>query len=175
MKTKVRRLLSGILIAFAVLFVALIGVWVWVAGYPVMDPAPSGEGSDEELDTISRQFRAFYQTGNLADLPAGYVRVTGYETEEPDAKETWLIYYATASHSFTRGGTIVLLGSDGRIDGYFGHQCSKRDGGTVMVVPKEPSYWFGDSYFHGLEGVRQAFGKTFKHQRTEQVSGVHGG
>lgn len=175
MKTKKWRVVRGILMAFAVLFVGLIGVWVWAVGYPVIDPAPSGEGSDEELDTISRQFRAFYQTGNLADLPAGYVRLTGYESEEAEAKETWMIYYATASHSFRSGGTIVLLGSDGRIDGYFGHKCSKRDGGTVVVVAREPFFWSGGTYFNGLEGVRQSFGRTYKHQRTEQVSGGKGG
>jgi hypothetical protein len=172
MKKKVWRVLLGIFIASAVLVVGYTGVWIWAAGYPVIDPAPRGEGSYEELDNVFQQFRTFYHTGSIADLPTGYVRLTGFESEEPDAKETWMVYYATASHSFRRGGTIVLMGSDGRIDGYFGHQCSKRDGGTVMVVPKEPSYWSGGTYFCGLEGVRQVFGKTFKHQRTEQaVSG----
>ena len=175
MKDQFPRLLRRVLIAVAVLVLGYSGLWIWASGYPVIDPPPRGEGSIEELDTVFQQFRTFHRTSNFSDLPTGYVRLTGFESEEPDAKETWMIYYATASHSFRRGGTIVLLGSDGRIDGYFGHQCSKRDGGTVMIVPEEPFYWSGGTYFNGLDGVREAFNKTFKHQRTEQASGGNGG
>lgn len=143
-------------------------LWYWAVGYPFIDPPPKGEGSDDELDTLFSQFRAFYRTGSISEAPAGYVRLAGFESEEPDARETWMIYYATASHSYRRGGTIVLLGSDGRIDGYFGHHCRRNDdGGSVILSPKPPSYLTGGAYFNGLEGVRRVFGQSFKHQRTE--------
>lgn len=167
MKRKTSNLLLfGFLMGSALIVVGYIGIWV--SSYPLVDAPPKGEGSFEELDTVFKQFRKYDHTKNAVDLPEGYVHVAGWESEEPDAKETWMIYYATASHSFRRGGTIVLMGSDGQIDGYFGHHCSKSDGGTVILSQKTPSSWTGDGYFNGLEGVRQTFGNSFKHQRTEQ-------
>jgi hypothetical protein len=173
MKKKAKRILIGVLTTLIVLFLGVIALWYWAVGYPFIDPPPKGEGSYEELDTLFSQFRAFYRTGNADALPKGFVRQTGFESEEEDAKETWIVYYATASHSFRRGGTIVLLGSDGQIDGYFGHHCRKNeDGGRVMLSSRPPSYWTGGDYFNGLKEVRQVFGRSFKHQRTEQA--VHG-
>ena len=176
MKRTTKRVLLGTVIALVALFGGYNVIWYWAVGYPFIDPPPKGEGSYDELDTLFTQFRKFYRTGTTTDLPTGFVRVNGFESEEPDARETWIIYYATASHSFRRGGTIVLLGSDGRIDGYFGHHCRRNeDGGAVILSPKPPSYWTGDAYFDGLEGVRRVFGQTFKHQRTEQGAPSNGG
>ena len=135
MKRKTKRVLLGILIALTALIGGYNVFWYWAVGYPFIDPPPKGEGSYDELDTLFSQFRAFYRTGNTGELPKAYVRLTGFESEEENAKETWMIYYATASHSFRRGGTIVLLGSDGQIDGYFGHHCRRNeDGGTVFSL-----------------------------------------
>jgi hypothetical protein len=169
MKRKAKRILLGIFATLAVLIVGYTILWFWAVGYPFIDPPPKGEGSNEELDALFSQFRSFYRTGDTGKLPDGYVRLEGFESEDEDAKETWMIYYATASHSFKRGGTIVLMGSDGQIDGYFGHHCRRnKNGGTVILSPKAPSYWSGGTYFNGLEGVRSVFGQSFKHQRAEQ-------
>lgn len=168
MKKKTKRILLGVLTALISLVLGYNVLWYWAVGYPFIDPPPKGEGSYEELDTLFSQFRTFYRTGDTDDLPPEFVRLTDFESEEPDAKETWMVYYATASHSFRRGGTIVLLGSDGQIDGYFGHHCRRNeDGGTLILSPSPPNYWTGGPYFNGLEEVRQVFGKSFKHQRTE--------
>jgi len=82
-----------------------------------------------------------------------------------------MIYYATASHKMISGGTIVLMDSTGRIDGYFGHHCSKSDGGTVGISSRWHLIWRGgDSSFEKTEDVRQAFDHTFSHQNTEQIA-----
>ena len=168
MKSKSKRVFCGILIAFTVLFFGYNILWYWAVGYTFIDPLPKGEGSYEELDSLFSQFQSFYRTGDTKELPEGFVRLTGFESEDKDAKETWMIYYATASHSFKRGGTIVLLGSDGQIDGYFGHHCRRNtDGGTVLLSPQASSYWSGGTYFNGLVEVRDVFGHSFKHQKTE--------
>lgn len=97
MKKKTKRILIGVLTALVVLVLGFNVLWYWAVGYPFIDPPPKGEGSYEELDTLFSQFRAFYRTGNTDDLPKGFVRQTGFESEDADAKETWMVYYATAS------------------------------------------------------------------------------
>lgn len=169
MKRRTWRVLLGLLITAAALLVGCIGLWIWASGYPLIDPPPKGEGSYEELDTLFSRFRTYYRSDNTGDLPTGFVRLTGLDADDHEAKETWMIYYATASHRNKRGGTIVLMGSDGRIDGYFGHHCSHVDGGTVFPSGKGMSLWHGGDFYEQFNEVRDAFGASFKHQRTEQA------
>lgn len=168
MKRTTWRVLLGCFITSAVLLVGYIVVWFWATGYPLMDPLPKGEGSYEELDDGIARFRRFYRTGNTGDLPPRFVRLTGY-VDDPEPKETWMIYYATASHRTKRGGTILLMGSDGRIDGYFGHHCSKVNGGKVGLSASGHRHWHGGDFYERFNEVRDAFAASFKHQRTEQA------
>lgn len=161
----------GFFFTFAALVVGYVALWFWTSGYPLIDPAPEGEGSYEEIDDAFVRFRRFYQTANAGGLPTGFVRLTGLDEDD---EETWMIYYATASHRTKRGGTIVLMGSDGRIDGYFGHHCSKVDGGTVIVGSKGLRLWSGGTFYGRFNEVRDAFNSTFKHERTEQVGASDG-
>lgn len=166
MKRRPLRILRGILVTIALLVVGYMGLWFWVSGYPLIDPPPKGEGSQEELDTVFKQFGTYFRTRSAGDLPAGFVHLTGMDGDDPAARETWMIYYATASHSTKRGGTMVLMGSDGRIDGYYGHHCSKADGGTVILSAKGLGQWNGGRFYERFDEVRAAFDESFKHQRT---------
>ncbi|RYD19027.1 MAG: hypothetical protein EOP88_20480 [Verrucomicrobiaceae bacterium] len=137
-----------------------------------IDPAPKGEGSFKEADAISKKFRDYYQTRDAKVLPQGYERLEGINKDEPDG--TWIIYYATGSHSMVRGGTIVLLDSDGTISTYFGHHCSGGDGGKLIVSGSGADFYSG-YYEGGARTVRAAFEKAFKHQKTEQAGKPDGG
>jgi hypothetical protein len=156
---------------FSLLALALgfTGLMLAIFNSPLFDPAPKGEGSFQEADAITRQFRNFYRTKDASLLPEGYVRLKGLG--EKDLDGTWIVYYATASHGWVRGGTIMLLDSTGRIDTYFGHHCSSADGGAVIV--SGPNL-IGAYYEGGVESVRSAFSKAFKHQKTEQAGASDG-
>jgi len=163
-KTKPSRALRIGLYCLLVLVVGFACLLLAVFNLPLLDPDPAGEGSFQEADAITRQFREFYRTRDASLLPQGHFRLEGLG--ENDVDGTWMIYYATASHGWIRGGTIVLLGSDGRIDTYFGHHCSSRDGGSMMLPGLDGPFYEG-----GEEGVRVRFAKAFKHQKTEQAGG----
>ena len=157
------------LFSILVLVLGFVGLTLWASKIPLFDPAPKGEGSFKEADSITQQFRDFYRTKDASLLPQGYARLEGLG--EKDLDGTWVVYYATASHSKVRGGTIMLLDSTGRIDTYFGHHCSSADGGKIVF--SEPGL-FGDFYEGGIEIVRAAFDKAFKHQKTEQAAAPNG-
>ena len=158
--------------ALGILLVLLLGLFAgfWGPDIPLIDPAPKGEGSFDEAAEISRQFRDFYLTRDANHLPQGHVRLNGLDEKGLD--DTWIIYYATASHSMARGGTIVLLDSDGAISTYFGHHCSSVDGGT-MIVPG--AHFYSGIYEGGIKAVRADFDKTFKHHRTEAAAASDAG
>lgn len=154
------------IVCVSVLVLVLVIVGFTFRGWkaPLWDPAPAGEGSFTEADTITKQFLNYYRTNEAKSLPQGYVRLQGIGEQDLDG--TWIVYYATASHSKVRGGTMVIMDSSGRIDTYFGHHCSSADGGVVLVPG---TTIFGGYYEGGVESVRQAFAKSFKHQKTEQA------
>lgn len=164
-RSKPSRAVRITLFSLLALALGFVGMILLASNRPIFDPAPKGEGSFQEADAVTRQFQNFYRTKDTRHLPQGYVRLEGLGEEDLD--DTWIIYYATASHSWVRGGTIMLLDSHGRIDTYFGHHCSSGDGGRVIVSDpnKLEPYYEG-----GVEGVRAVFSKAFKHQKTEQFA-----
>lgn len=167
--TKPSRVARIALFSLLILVIGCVGLKFWVSKIPLFDPAPKGEGSFKEADSISKQFRDYYRTKDFNLLPQGYVRLEGLGEDGYDG--TWVIYYATASHSRVRGGTILLLDSTGTLDTYYGHHCSSGNGGRVGIsVPGFST----DYYEGGIEIVRAAFKKAFKHQKTEQA-GPSGG
>jgi hypothetical protein len=157
------------LVLILALVLAFFGLQLWASKKPLFDPAPKGDGSFKEIDAITSQFRDFYHSHDTKVLPKGFVRLEGFGDEGPDG--TWVVYYATASHAKVRGGTIMLLDSFGRIDTYFGHHCTRVDGGKVMV--SEPGIT-NEYYEGGVESVRTAFAKAFKFQKTEQAASRNG-
>lgn len=165
--TKISRAARIALISLLVVVLGFCGLILLATRIPLFDPAPKGEGSFKEADAISQQFRDFYRTKDASLLPSGYVRLEGIGEDDFDG--TWIIYYPTGSHSIVRGGTIMMMDSSGRIDTYFGHHCSGGDGGNVIVPNLMGSY-----YEKGMESVRAAFSKAFKHQGTEQAGASDG-
>lgn len=146
--------------------------FLWSYKRPFFDPDPKGNGSFKEVNAITKQFRDFYRTNDKKNLPEGFIWLKGYG--EDGSADSWMVYYATASHSKIRGGTIVLMDSSGRIDVYFGHHCSTVDGGTVILSSSGLSIWSLDSFYERIDDVRRAFEKSFHHQRTEHAAASDG-
>ncbi len=166
--TKSSRAARIALFSLSALVLGFAGPAVAIFNRPIFDPAPKGEGSFQEADAITLKFRNFYRTKDASLLPQGYVRMEGIVEDDLDG--TWLVYYATASHGWVRGGTIILLDSSGRIDTYFGHHCSSGDGGSLVVTGLNGPFYDGR-----IDGVRADIAKAFKLQNTEQVVGGNGG
>ena len=159
--TKPSRVARVTLFFLLALVPGFAGLAVAIFNRPIFDPAPKGEGSLQEADAITQQFRNYYRTKDASLLPQGYVRMEGIGEDDLDG--TWVVYYATASHGWVRGGTLMLLDSSGRIDTCFGHHCSSGDGGSLVVSGLNGSFYEG-----GIEGVRAVIAKAFKLQKTEQ-------
>lgn len=158
--------LRVLLVVVAAAALACVGAIVWFSETPWIDPEPKGEGSYKELSDLIDGFKEYHESNNQEALPDRFVRVTLLDPDYPKEPGAWMVYHATGSHSKIRGGTLVIMDSTGRIDGYFGHHCSRLDGGPIIAGSERLT----GVLFERADDVRALLEKgTFHHQITEQA------
>lgn len=116
-RTRFLVLMACLLVLLTVLG---IGASIWIVR---SEHDPPGEGSDSEAERMESELREIIRIGKVPATDQSSARESRILL---DMNDGWIVVQGTNSHGAilkAAGGTVAVLGSNGRFQVYYGHVC----------------------------------------------------